>query len=90
MMATPVNQRVQKRREAMRAQGLRPVQLWLPDTSDPTFRAKLAEEGRRIAEADAKDVELQQWMDATLDETLADLDRIEAEDDRRKQAEEKK
>jgi hypothetical protein len=83
-MGTPVNQRVQKRREAMRAQGLRPVQLWLPDTRDPAFRAKLAEEGRRIAEADARDVELQQWMDATLDETMADIDRMEASDELKK------
>jgi hypothetical protein len=84
-MGTPVNKRVQKHRDQMRAQGLRLVQLWLPDTRDPAFRAKMAEEGRRIAEADAKDLELQQWMDATLDETMADIDRMEAQDERRKQ-----
>ena len=29
-MPTPVSQRVQKRRDALRAAGLRPVQIWVP------------------------------------------------------------
>jgi hypothetical protein len=69
---------VQKRREAMRAQGLRPVQLWLPDTRDPKFRAEMTEAGRRIAEADAKDTWLQDFMDATWRETLEDVEAMEA------------
>ena len=32
-MPTPVSERVQKRRDALRAAGLRPVQIWVPDTS---------------------------------------------------------
>lgn len=77
-MGTPVNQRVQKRRDALRAQGLRPVQLWLPDTRDPKFRADLAAAGRRIAEADAADVDLQERMDATFQETLNEIKEMEA------------
>ncbi|MBI4922611.1 MAG: antitoxin MazE family protein [Devosia nanyangense] len=79
-MGTPVNQRVQKRREALRAAGLRPVQLWLPDTRDPTFRAELAREARLIAQSDAKDIDLQERMDAVWEETLADVEAMEARD----------
>ena len=38
-----VNSRVQKHRDALRRAGLRPVQLWVPDTRRPNF----AEECRR-------------------------------------------
>ena len=31
-MPTPLNQRVRRRREALRAAGMRPVQIWVPDT----------------------------------------------------------
>ena len=46
-------ERVAKRRAAMRAQGLRPRQIWLPDTSDPTFRAQLRAEGEAISKAES-------------------------------------
>jgi hypothetical protein len=36
-MASPVAVRVQKRRDAMRMAGLRPVQLWVPDTRRPSW-----------------------------------------------------
>ncbi|MCY4431366.1 MAG: DUF3018 family protein, partial [Rhodospirillales bacterium] len=38
-MAPPATsaQRVAKRRAALRAQGLRPVQIWVPDTCAPGF-----------------------------------------------------
>jgi hypothetical protein len=86
-MGTPVNQRVQKRREALRAQGLRPVQLWLPDTRDPKFRAQMEREARLINEADAKDAWLQAFMDETWRETLADLDESEAKSQQTKSKE---
>ena len=44
-MSTPVSQRVRKRRDALRAAGLRPVQIWVPDTRRPGF----ADECRRQA-----------------------------------------
>ncbi len=86
-MGTPVNQRVQKRREAMRAAGLRPVQLWLPDTRDPKFRAQMDREARLINEADAKDTWLQAFMDETWRETLADIEELEAKDNQAKNKE---
>ena len=35
MATTHVNARVQKYRDAMRMAGLRPVQIWVPDTRYP-------------------------------------------------------
>jgi hypothetical protein len=70
MAITHVNARVQKHRDALRLAGLRPVQIWVPDTRRPDF----AEECRRqcliAAQADLGDIEMQQFMEAAL----ADLD----------------
>ena len=43
-MTTAVTARVRKHREALRAAGLKPVQLWLPDTRSETFRRKCEQE----------------------------------------------
>ncbi|HME24524.1 MAG TPA: antitoxin MazE-like protein [Acetobacteraceae bacterium] len=37
-------------RATQRKRGLRPVVLWLPDVNDPTYRARLAEECRGLAQ----------------------------------------
>ena len=34
--------RVAEHRAALRAQGLRPVQIWVPDTRSPEYRAMIA------------------------------------------------
>lgn len=69
-MAIPVGRRVQKRRENLRAQGLRPVQIWLPDTRRAGFNEECARQARLTAEADRLDV----GLDAFLDDVLEDLD----------------
>ncbi|RWI99554.1 antitoxin MazE family protein [Mesorhizobium sp.] len=69
-MPTPVTQRVQKRREALRAAGLRPVQIWVPDTRRPGFADECRRQSRAVAAADAADRDLDAFMDAAL----ADLD----------------
>jgi hypothetical protein len=43
-------ERIARHRAAQREQGLRPVVLWLPDVNDPPYRARLAEECRRLAQ----------------------------------------
>jgi len=56
-------QKARAYRERMRAKGLRPVQLWLPDTRTPEF----AEEARRQSPAVANspaEAEDQAWIDA--------------------------
>jgi hypothetical protein len=69
-MATPVSQRVRKRRDALRASGLRPVQIWVPDTRRPGFAEECRRQSLVAAAADAADHDLQNFLDATL----ADLD----------------
>ena len=70
VMPTPVSERVQKRRAALRAAGLRPVQIWVPDTRRPGFAAECRRQAALVAEADRTDTDMQDFMDAAL----ADLD----------------
>jgi hypothetical protein len=70
MTDTSVNARVQKRRDALRRAGLRPVQLWVPDTRRADFAKQCRHQSRRVAEADRADPALCNF----LDEALADLE----------------
>jgi len=67
---THVNTRVQKHRDALRAAGLRPAQIWVPDTRRPGFAQECRRQSHLAAQADALDVGLQRLMN----EALADLD----------------
>jgi len=72
-MATPVRERVQKSRDSLRAAGLRPLQIWVPDTRRPGFAEECRRQSRLAAQADAADADLQDFMDAALaDLTKAD------------------
>ena len=42
-------QKVQAHRARLRAQGLRPIQVWVPDTRSPKFAAEAARQSRRVA-----------------------------------------
>ncbi len=48
-------ERVKRRRDKMRAAGLRPVQIWLPDTGSAAFVAECRRQCAVIAEAAATD-----------------------------------
>ena len=61
---TNVNTRVQKHREALRRAGLRPVQLWVPDTRQPDFAAECRRQSRQVALADRSATDMQDLMDA--------------------------
>lgn len=65
-MSTSVAARVRKRRAALRAAGLRPVQIWVPDTRRPGFAEECRRQCRIIAQADAADSDLRDFMDAAL------------------------
>jgi len=65
-----VNSRVQKHREALRMAGLRPVQIWVPDTRRPGFEQECRRQSLLASQADKADTDLQQFMD----EALADVD----------------
>ncbi len=58
--------RVRKHRESLRAQGLRPIQIWVPDTRKPGF----AEEARRQSLAvrnDPQEKETLDWIEKAMD-----------------------
>jgi hypothetical protein len=65
-MAMSVSKRVQKRREALRATGLRPLQIWIPDTRKPGFAEECHRQSLVVAKADASDRDLEDFMDAAL------------------------
>ena len=65
-MAISVAARVQKRRDALRKAGLRPIQIWVPDTRRPDFAAECRRQSRLAAKADRADRALLKFMDAAL------------------------
>lgn len=65
-MAIPVSKRVEKRREALRAAGLRPVQIWVPDTRRPGFAEECRRQSLLAAAADADDRTIESFLDAAL------------------------
>jgi hypothetical protein len=48
-MPSAVTDRVRKHREQLRAEGLKPVQIWLPDTRSESFRRKCEQESLSLA-----------------------------------------
>ena len=63
MANTPVNARVQRHRDALRSAGLRPIQIWVPDTRRPDFAQECRRQSRLVAEAERADTDLQHLMD---------------------------
>lgn len=65
-MAKSVKERVQKRRYTLRMAGLRPVQIWVPDTHKPGFDAECQRQSQLAAKADINDKALMKLMDSVL------------------------
>lgn len=65
-MPASVNQRVQKSREGMRAAGLRPIQIWVPDLRKPGLAEECHRQASLVAIADGKDEDISGFMDAVL------------------------
>lgn len=51
-IAVTVRERVSAYRARMRAQGLRPVQIWVPDVRSPEFAAEAHRQSALVAAAD--------------------------------------
>lgn len=47
-MALSDHERAERYRQRMRAAGLRPVQIWVPDTTRPEFAAQLKAQVERL------------------------------------------
>lgn len=67
-MATPVAARVQKRRDALRMAGLRPIQIWVPDTRRPGFAAECQRQSKLASQADRADDEMMHFIDEALED----------------------
>lgn len=59
-------ERMSARRKRLHAQGLRPVQHWVPDVRDPRVRADLLRQGRLLARHPQND-EIDAWIEAVYD-----------------------
>lgn len=70
MATPPVNVRVQKHRNTLRLAGLRPFQIWVPDSRRPEFAAECRRQSLLVAQADKADTDLEHFMD----QALADVD----------------
>jgi hypothetical protein len=67
-MSTPTTQRVQKHRDGLRAAGMRPVQIWVPDTRRAGFAVECKRQSRLLKD-DPQEVETLDWMQAAADTT---------------------
>lgn len=61
-----VNQRVQKHRVALRAAGLRPIQIWVPDTRKAGFAAECRRQCLALRK-DAADRKTLKWLASVAD-----------------------
>ena len=62
----PVRVKVREHRERLRAQGLRPIQIWVPDVRAPAFQAQAHRQSQAVA-ASAQAREDQAFIDAVSD-----------------------
>lgn len=58
--------RVRRHREALRAAGLRPVQLWVPDTRDPALVEECRRQSRLLS-GDRQEEEILDWLEQVAD-----------------------
>ena len=71
--------RVAKRRAALRAQGLRPVQIWVPDTRAPGFAEEYARQAAIADAANRADPQLREIEEAAAADIAEHLEALEAE-----------
>jgi len=62
----PSRTKVRAHRERLRAQGLRPIQIWVPDVRSASFRSEAHRQSAAIA-ASARAREDQAFIDAVTD-----------------------
>ncbi len=55
-MALSTSEKTARYREKMRAQGLRPVQIWVPDTRSKTLAEEVRRQSMRVSKKDDSDL----------------------------------
>jgi len=55
-MALSTTEKAAKYRERLRAQGLRPVQIWVPDTRSKTLAEEVRRQSLRVSQKDESDL----------------------------------
>jgi hypothetical protein len=68
---TAVKDRVRSHRENLRASGLRPVTIWVPDTRALSFAREAGRQSRLAAQAELLD-DTQQFIDAITADVWAE------------------
>lgn len=63
-----VNARVQKHRDSLRMAGLRPIQIWVPDTRRPDFAKECRRQCLLVSQADKTDKATQGLMAEALED----------------------
>ena len=58
-----VRERVARYREQMRAKGLRPIEVWVPDTSRPGFAEEVRRQAEIISQSDRRE-DIMGWIEA--------------------------
>ena len=66
MTSTSSAPRVQRHRANLKAQGMRPVQLWVPDTRNAQFAAECRRQSALLA-ADPHEREVLDWLEQAGD-----------------------
>jgi hypothetical protein len=55
-MALSTSEKTAKYRERLRAQGLRPIQIWVPDTRSGTLAEEVRRQSLRVSRKDESDL----------------------------------
>ncbi len=76
-----VAERVAKHRAALKAKGMRLVQIWIPDPENPDFIKEARRQSRLLAKAAAvpasDEAQVNRILDANFDEMMAEIARNE-------------
>lgn len=75
-MGSSSRDRVREYRERMRKQGMRPIQIWVPDVNSPEFAAQAHRESAIIAASEQEADDLA-FAEALAWEMLEEIDRAE-------------
>jgi len=66
LLNAKIAERVKRHRDGLRAAGLRPVQIWVPDTRRPGFAEECRRQSRLLRD-DPHEREILNWIEAVAD-----------------------